>query len=143
MAQGFARGGKHKTAMKVISTRVHGVLDYLVGALLIAAPWIFDFADNGPAMWVPIIIGAMSIVMALITDFELSVAKIIPMRVHLMMDVLAGLLLAASPWLFGFADYVYLPHLVVGLTKVVVVILSERVPRTDTANRTSDTRMAH
>jgi len=111
--------------MKLISTRVHGVLDYLVGAVLIAAPWIFGFADNGPAMWVPIAIGAMTILMALITDFELSVAKIIPMRVHLMMDIAAGLLLAASPWLFGFAEHVYLPHLVVGIMELAVVVLSE------------------
>ena len=133
--------------MKLISTRVHGVLDYLVGALLIAAPFILGFADNGPAMWVPIVIGAMTILMALITDFELSVAKIIPMRVHLMMDVAAGLLLAASPWLFGFADYVYLPHLLVGLMELAVVVLSDREPRGVTGHTNDthrgDTRVAH
>jgi hypothetical protein len=33
--------------MRMIPTRVHGVLDYLVGALLVAAPWLFDFNRGG------------------------------------------------------------------------------------------------
>lgn len=34
--------------MRVIPTRIHGVLDYLMGIVLIAAPWVLDFADGGP-----------------------------------------------------------------------------------------------
>jgi hypothetical protein len=30
-------------------------------------------------------------------------------------DVASGALLALSPWLFGFADRVFCPHLIVGL----------------------------
>jgi hypothetical protein len=43
------------------------------------------------------------------------------MAVHNVIDVVAGTLLAASPWLFGFADEsanVWAPHLVVGLAAV-------------------------
>ncbi len=32
--------------MKVIDTETHGYLDYVVGALLIASPWIFDFMQR-------------------------------------------------------------------------------------------------
>jgi hypothetical protein len=40
-----------------------------------------------------------------------------PMAVHNFIDIAAGALLAASPWIFGFADEtanVWVPHLVVG-----------------------------
>ena len=33
--------------MRIISTRVHGVVDYVGGALLVVSPWLFGFADGG------------------------------------------------------------------------------------------------
>jgi len=33
--------------MRVIETKTHGYMDYLMGVLLIAAPWLFDFARGG------------------------------------------------------------------------------------------------
>jgi hypothetical protein len=33
--------------MKVISTRTHGIMDYLMGVLLIASPWLFKFSRDG------------------------------------------------------------------------------------------------
>src|SRR5687767_11150337 len=98
--------------MKIISTRVHGVLDYLMGALLIAAPWLFDFARNGAETWVPVILGAGAILYSLMTDYEYSVSRSISMKTHLNLDLFSGIFLAASPWIFGFNDYVYMPHLV-------------------------------
>jgi hypothetical protein len=43
------------------------------------------------------------------------------MAVHNLIDIAAGGLLAASPWLFGFADEsanVWVPHVIVGLAAV-------------------------
>lgn len=114
--------------MPIIPTRIHGILDYLVGVILIAAPWIFGFADEGAAMWVPVVIGAGLIVYALLTDYELGVVRIIPMSVHLMIDVVAGIVLAASPWLFQFSDEVWIPHVVVGILAIGTGLLTERRP---------------
>jgi hypothetical protein len=111
--------------LRVIPTRIHGVLDYIVGLLLIAAPWLFGFAGEGAAAWIPIILGVGLIVNALITDFELGVVSIVPMPVHLMIDVVAGVFLAVSPWLFGFADVVWVPHVVVGLFAIAAGLMTE------------------
>lgn len=110
----------------MISTRTHGVLDYLVGALLIVAPYLLGFATGGIEQWLPQILGAVTIVMSLVTRYELSIAKVIPLKVHLGVDVLSGLLLAASPWLFNFAGVVWWPHLLVGIIEIVVPLLTGR-----------------
>jgi hypothetical protein len=112
-------------------------MDYLMGVLLIAAPWLFDFARGDAETWIPVILGAGAIVYSLITDYEYSISKTIPMRTHLTLDLLSGLLLAASPWLFGFNDYVYVPHLILGLAEVGASVM------TQTVSSTSVNRSAH
>jgi hypothetical protein len=111
--------------MRVIPTSIHGVIDYLTGAALIAVPYLLGFADGSAAQWVPTIAGLAILGQSLITKYELSPAKIIPMPTHLMLDMGVGAVLAASPWLFGFADQVYLPHLIVGLSEIVIAAISE------------------
>ena len=107
--------------MRFIPTKFHAPLDYIVGAALIAAPWIFMFSDHVAATVVPIALGIGLISYSLFTNYELGVWKVAPMAVHNLIDVVAGTLLAASPWIFGFADEsanVWLPHVVVGLAAI-------------------------
>jgi hypothetical protein len=115
----------------MIDTKTHGIIDYLTGALLIIAPYIFGFATGGVEQWLPQLLGAMIIVMSLLTRYELSVAKVIPLKVHLGVDVAGGVLLAVSPWLFGFAEVVWLPHLLIGLMEIVVPLITRRDARVD------------
>ena len=107
--------------MRFIPTKFHAPLDYIVGAALIAAPWIFQFSEHTAATVVPIVLGMGLIAYSLITDYELGVWKVAPMAVHNLIDVAAGAFLALSPFLFGFADEsanVWLPHVVVGLAAI-------------------------
>ena len=116
--------------MRFLSTRIHGVLDYLMGALLIASPWLLGFADapNEAAVWVPVALGAGALVYSLLTDYELGLVRKIPMPTHLALDAGAGVLLAASPWLFGFAEWVWVPHLVLGLLEVGAALVTRKHP---------------
>ncbi|HUC82664.1 MAG TPA: SPW repeat protein [Flavisolibacter sp.] len=114
--------------MRFLSTKVHGYLDYIVGALLIAAPWLLDFDRGGAETWVPVIMGAGAIIYSLLTDYELGATRGISMRTHLTLDLMSGILLAASPWIFGFADYVYLPHLVLGIFEIGASLMTSRHP---------------
>ncbi len=96
-------------AMRPITSRMHGMLDYPAGIVLILAPWIFGFSDVG---------GAAVILQSLMTNYEYSVADVLPLRAHLAVDVVAGIVLAASPFVFGFADEganAWIPHVVAGL----------------------------
>ncbi|MDB5253617.1 MAG: hypothetical protein JWP27_2786 [Flaviaesturariibacter sp.] len=115
----------------MIGTKTHGILDYIVGALLIAAPWIFNFDGGGAETWVPVILGAGAIVYSLFTNYEMGAVQQLSMRTHLALDLVSGVLLAASPWLFGFADEVRAPHLVLGLFEIAASLLTKRHSSTE------------
>jgi hypothetical protein len=126
--------------MRFLPTRIHGYLDYLVGAFLIAVPWVFDFAAGGWETWIFVALGAGAIAYSLFTNYELGISRTFSMRTHLLFDTLSGVLLAASPWLFGFADYVWEPHVIFGLIEIGVAMVTKREPvhgpRTNTHHRT-------
>jgi hypothetical protein len=107
--------------MRFIPTKFHAPLDYIVGVVLIAGPWIFQYSDSGAATAISIVLGAGLIAYSLLTNYELGVWKVAPMAVHNLIDVVAGALLAASPWLFGFADEganFWVPFVVIGVAAI-------------------------
>ena len=65
---------------------------------------------------------------SLCTAYECGVAALISMPTHLVLDAAGGLVLATSPWLFGFADRVWVPHLVIGLVEIGTAALTRTVP---------------
>jgi len=123
-------------SLQFIPTKVHGVLDYIVAVALMFAPMIFGFQEvGGAAVAIPVVLGIGLFLYSLLTNYEWGVFKVINMKYHLVFDVLASALLALSPWLFGFADEAWnawVPHVVVGLTVILVVICSKPQPGNDT-----------
>lgn len=104
---------------KFISTKVHGVLDYIMGVGLMSLPFLMNFRKKSAESVIPITLGASAIMYSLITDYEMGVARGISMKTHLMIDKMSGFLLAASPLLFGFKNRVSLPHVLLGLTEII------------------------
>jgi len=117
--------------MNLISTRIHGYLDYSVAFLLIIAPWLFGFARGGAETWVPVGQGIVVIIYSLLTNYELGLSKILSMRLHLLIDLVGAVVLAFSPWMFHFSDYVWAPHIIFGVLEMVVVSLSVSVSGTE------------
>jgi hypothetical protein len=117
----------------------------MMGVLLIASPWIFGFDDNGMQLWIPVILGIMTIIYSLMTDYELGLSDNISMRTHLIVDFISGALLAASPWIFGFADVVYLPHLILGIVEIGAVLLTTSTVggHAKLHHHTTNMRMSH
>src|SRR5689334_2770162 len=112
---------RKESLMRFIPTKLHAPLDYIVGVVLIAAPWIFQFSEHTAATVVPIVLGIGLIAYSLFTNYELGVWKVAPMAVHNLIDIVAGALLAASPWLFGYADEganAWVPFVVIGVAAV-------------------------
>lgn len=114
--------------MRIIPTRIHGVVDYVTGLLLIAAPWLFGFANGTAAQWVPVMLGVVAILQSLMTDYELGLIRRLPMPLHLVLDFLSGALLLVSPWLFGFSNFVWVPHMIFGLFAILMSLLTMKEP---------------
>lgn len=112
--------------MRFISARFHGVMDYLFGILLMASPWLFGFSEVVSARWAALVFGAMPIIMAMFTRYELGIWRLIPLRVHLGIDVFMGLALIISPWFFGFSSFVTVPFVVFGLIEVITPMITHR-----------------
>lgn len=104
--------------MKIIDTKTHGYIDYIMGIFLIASPSLFSLNVNAIESTVFYIVGVTAIIYSLLTNYELGFLKIIPMKGHLALDIFSGIFLAASPWLLGFAEIVYMPHLVLGIIEI-------------------------
>jgi hypothetical protein len=82
---------------------VHGLIEYIAGAVFIAAPFLFSF-DSGTAKAVAIVAGVLVLIIAASTDMSTGLAKTIPLPAHVLLDYLLAILLIASPFLFGFSD---------------------------------------
>jgi hypothetical protein len=82
---------------------VHGAIEYVAGALFIAAPLLLDF-DDGVATAASIVVGVVILAVAAATDGPTSLVNSIPKSAHVLLDyVLAGLLIAL-PFVAGFSD---------------------------------------
>jgi hypothetical protein len=112
-------------------------MDYTMGLLLIVAPALLGFYRGGAESWVPIILGAGVLLYSLFTRYELGLIKAIPMSTHLTLDFVGGVVLAVSPWLFGFADLIWAPHLILGLLEIGAALMTQLHPAWETAPTTT------
>ena len=113
--------------MRVISTRAHGVIDYLSGGLLLSAPSLLGLTEVPASARVFRLAGGGAALYSLLTDYELGAVKALPMKAHLALDAAGGALLAASPWVLGYRRHGvrhWLPHTLVGLGEIAVALTS-------------------
>lgn len=113
--------------MQRVPTRIHGVVDYATGALLLAAPNLLGFLDRrSTAMFR--IAGGSALAYSLLTDYELGLYKKLPMPAHLALDAGTGVLLAVSPWRLGYAKRgvrEWLPAVLIGAGEIAAAALTE------------------
>lgn len=111
--------------MRFLTPRIHGILDYVVAIVLIAAPFPLGFVDtNLLALCISLVLGLGLLGYSLITDYAYSLFGAVSFRIHLVFDVLSGTGLAVAPFIFGFAGTVKVYYLVMGIGLLAVVALT-------------------
>jgi hypothetical protein len=87
-----------------IPLNLHAMLEPLMAVVIIAAPWIFGFSDTDSATAICVLVGVVMLLIGSMTDWRLSLMRLIPLRAHLIGDLALGAVLILSPLIFGFAD---------------------------------------
>ena len=117
--------------LRVVPTKVHAAVDHVVGPTLMFAPEIFRLKDDRKAALVPRLTGATEALYANLTDYELAAKRVLPMRVHLALDAISGVMLGSAPWLLGSAKRGtrhWLPHALVGTMEVALALTTKTEP---------------
>jgi hypothetical protein len=114
--------------MALISTKLHGVLDYAGGVASLAAPKVLRDRRAGVLMAAT---GAGTLATSSLTDYELGLVRKLPMRAHLAADAGTGALLLAGAFVLRRSKANVLdwaPLAAVGITELAAAILTERQP---------------
>ncbi len=109
----------------MIPLKVHNVIDYVVGVALALSPFVFGFSDVTAARNVFLVVGIGWLLYSSLTNYYYSVAKIIPLGAHMVLDALSGITLILSPALFGYRELItdgqFALHFVMGIGALAVV----------------------
>ncbi|MBA2555520.1 MAG: hypothetical protein H0V10_17895, partial [Geodermatophilaceae bacterium] len=84
---------------------VHGILEYALGVLFIAAPFLFNF-ESGAATGMSVAVGVLILILAAVSEGPVSLVNQLPAILHVAMIYLLSIFLIASPFLLGFSDEV-------------------------------------
>lgn len=82
---------------------MHEAIEPIAAIVLILSSWIFGFSDNSTAQAVTIILGAVMLLSGAMTDWRFAIFRLIPLRIHFMTDLLIGVVLIISPFVFGYS----------------------------------------
>lgn len=83
--------------VRILSTRIHGVIDYVAAITLILLPWVMPWSFAVATLLS--IVGASVLVYSLLTRYELGLMKVLPMKAHLALDALGGVVLLIAAFI--------------------------------------------
>jgi hypothetical protein len=105
---------------KPISPRAHGVLDYATVGATLLAPRLLGFPES--AARASYALGGGYAALATLTDYPLSVRRVVPFRAHGAAEGLVGLALPALPRVLGFSRHRGARNFFLGLTALTAVV---------------------
>ena len=80
----------------------HGIADYAVGIGLVVVA--LAVGGSGVAVATGVVVGAVVLVVSMLTRYPLGVAKVLPFTLHSAGDYLAAALLIFAPFVLAFTD---------------------------------------
>ncbi len=111
--------------MKIISSKIHGMLDYATVIFLLASPTIFKMEGNlGTITYT---LAAVHFCLTILTDFESGVIKVIPFRIHGVIEMIVAVALAALAfWFYNNGDTIgFYFYMALAIVIMIVFILTD------------------
>jgi hypothetical protein len=122
--------------MQKMPTHVHGVVDYVVGATLAILPRALGWTGAPARLLETAGVGAIGY--SMLTNYELGLVRLLPMKAHLALDALSGgMLIGAAAMLDDEDDDVRATLAGIGLFEIAAALTSET---TSSTQMTSDPR---
>jgi hypothetical protein len=116
---------------RFIPTSVHGAIDHVVGPALVLAPTVLGLRRTSPEGIAARAVGGVEAFYSNLTDYEMSLKNVVPMRIHLALDAVGGATLALVPQLTGArkrGKKHWLPHLAIGALEVGMAAFTKTEP---------------
>ena len=115
--------------IRFITSFTHGLVDYAGAFVLLTIPAIANFqATSALAYWLSMGAGITLLIYSLLTDYTLSLKKLIPLKIHLILDALASATFLIVPFIFGFEGLIQLFFLANGVLVLLAVLLTDYRP---------------
>lgn len=110
--------------MKFITKRIHAFLDYPVAVALIALPFLLGLGSSNPiALYLSVATGVAAFILTLLTDHHLGVIRIIPYKIHLIVDFIVAIVFVLAPFVLSFEGIDAYYYWVNGISVFTVVSL--------------------
>lgn len=110
---------------RIIPQDVHSVMDYADGLNTGAGAFL---SDDPAARIASIALGASALGMSAMTDYRLSVAKVIPIEAHEVIDYAWGAMAIAAPFVLGYwkrSPRVALMHVMSGAGQILASLFTD------------------
>ena len=106
--------------MKIISSKVHGILDYLTVIFLVAAPSLFKM--EGSLCTFTYVLAGIHFLLTALTNFEPGIFKVIPFRIHGVIELIVSVALIAVAFWFNSNSNQLGFYFYMGLAIVILIV---------------------
>jgi hypothetical protein len=106
--------------LKIISIKVHGILDYFTVLAFALIPCIFGL--TGVPAYLSYTLSGVHFLMSVLTRFPLGLVKIIPVKLHRIVETIVGPALIISPWGLGFAEELTARYVFIGAGVIISIV---------------------
>jgi hypothetical protein len=112
-----------------ISLALHARIDVGVLVFVLVSPWLFGFSQHGGATIMAVCAFVVGMSLNLVTDYPAGILKLVPMKLHKMVEMTTPPMTLVVPWVF-FADAGAFPWVMTAAGLVVIVngLLTRPVP---------------
>ena len=116
---------------KPISTGAHGLIDYIAAGTLVTLPGVLGLSPKLTRALQ--MIGLKKLIYTMLTQHEMGIIKLIPMKTHLAIDAASGATLCALPFLLDEKDDAAMALCIgMGLNELALSVSTETQPSEDT-----------
>ncbi len=117
--------------MKIISPKLHGIIDYVLILFLFASPLAFGLANYAASYTYSL--AALYLVLTIVTNYSFGLFKFVPLKVHGIIELVLGVgLTVAAFTALQYDERAKNYYAMLGTLILIITICTDYDPRRDT-----------